>query len=420
MAEVLVHPWLDNVTPGITYVPAPSVAELAKPRASARHIDRDLFQSLCVIWGRHADYDQIKADLLSPAGDGTLAKAFYFLLQKHRQRTMEEHGILMDDILKSPGKVVIKQYSTPKYRKGESEIIPRPEFLFPASSTISESGTASSSTPARPPITIPTIPAIERPVSREHPPSPAGPRPQRPRPTSSPVGDNPLLSHQDGRLRMHSGPKGSFKESSPTPARPSQLSEMLATLPHQTQSLSGHRYPGYTGTSRPPPARPPRSAYRQRTGTAENIHAPVPVPALQPKILPMITAPKVADAELQKTIDHYASVVNEQAQSWNTAQNQLNAAVAAADSVASHDSHVRGRSSRSTAQSEAAPARDSHTQDDKENVENAGQHGQTQGGLGFGSSVPMAHAPMSKEMSNLLALTSPEKKDKKHRRKQFR
>ena len=112
MADILVHPWLDGATPGITYVPAPPVSELAKPLQSARHIDRDLFQSLCVIWGRHADYDHIKADLLSPAGEGTLAKAFYFLLQKHRERTMEEHGILMDDILKSPGKVVVKQYSS--------------------------------------------------------------------------------------------------------------------------------------------------------------------------------------------------------------------------------------------------------------------------------------------------------------------
>ena len=82
MAEILAHPWLEGSTPGITYVPSPSVSELAQPLPSALHIDRDLFESLCVIWGRHADVDCIQADLLSLAGQGTLAKAFHFLLQK--------------------------------------------------------------------------------------------------------------------------------------------------------------------------------------------------------------------------------------------------------------------------------------------------------------------------------------------------
>ena len=116
MTDILAHPWLEGITPGITYVSAPPVSELAKPLPSALHIDRDLFESLCIIWGRHADVDSIQTDLLSPAGQGTLAKAFYFLLQKHREMTMQEHGILMDieEVLNAQGKVVTKQYAAPR------------------------------------------------------------------------------------------------------------------------------------------------------------------------------------------------------------------------------------------------------------------------------------------------------------------
>jgi serine/threonine protein kinase len=74
--EILAHAWLQNVTPGIIYIPAPPVSELARPLKSAAHIDRDLFESLRIIWGRHADPDSLTADLLSPAGEGTLAKVF--------------------------------------------------------------------------------------------------------------------------------------------------------------------------------------------------------------------------------------------------------------------------------------------------------------------------------------------------------
>jgi hypothetical protein len=82
--------------PRVFYVPAPSVEELARPVQSQAHIDRDIFESLCVIWGRHADPNSIKDDLLSPPGQGTLAKAFYFLLQKHKEKALAEHGIVMD------------------------------------------------------------------------------------------------------------------------------------------------------------------------------------------------------------------------------------------------------------------------------------------------------------------------------------
>ena len=186
MPEILAHPWLEGPTPGITYVPAPSVSELAQPLPSALHIDRDLFQSICVIWGRHADPDTIKADLLSPEGDCTLAKAFYFLLQKHRERAMEEHGISVDDVLKSPGKVVIKQYSAPKsrIRVARSEISTKTDMLpMRANRVVS---TVPSRTPSpNPPVQLAIKPVSDRTVGRESLPAPIGSR-ARSRPTSSP------------------------------------------------------------------------------------------------------------------------------------------------------------------------------------------------------------------------------------------
>ncbi|KAI0332802.1 Pkinase-domain-containing protein [Cubamyces sp. BRFM 1775] len=188
MSEILAHPWLEGITPGITYVLAPSVSELAQPLPSALHIDRDIFESLCVIWGRHADQDGIRADLLSPAGHSTLAKAFYFLLQKHREKTMEEHGILMDidEVLNTQGKVILKQYAAPLSKPGNRqslEVAPAAVAAPPPQRLRSDrpAPPPPSRTPSPQPLTINTS-VPERAPSRPHPPSPVGPRPQRPKP----------------------------------------------------------------------------------------------------------------------------------------------------------------------------------------------------------------------------------------------
>lgn len=342
---------------------------------------------------------------------------------------MEEHGILMDDILKSPGKVVVKQYLAPKYRKGESEIVKVSKPLFPTASTMSEDGSALRPlAPIRPVLQIPGMPVLERTSSREHPPSPVGPRPQRPRPTSSPVGDgyDSVLSPsthqytQDARQRMRSGTRsGPSKEGSSGASRRAQHSEP--------------RYPRYPGTSRPPSVLPPvtSSQTAQSSVVPGFIHAPIPVPGLEPKILPMITAPKVANVELQKAIDQYANMVNEQAHNWNSAQNQhvsgqsvLGAAHVGSEATTTHDNpareRVRGpRLSTQTGSSATRPdsvARYDVMKADKENVQQHA-HKANHGGLGFGTSVPMSNAPMNKEMTNLLMLAGPEKKDKRYRRK---
>ncbi|KAI1788670.1 Pkinase-domain-containing protein [Ganoderma leucocontextum] len=200
MTDVLVHPWLEGNTPGITYVPAPPISELARPLPSALHIDRDLFESLCIIWGRHADVDSIQTDLLSPPGQGTLAKAFYFLLQKHREMTMEEHGILMDieEVLNTQGKIITKHYAAPRSKPTgrrslelalSAPTIPVPKYLrpdrpAPAPPTRTPSPSAAAA--------VVSVSDAERPASRSRPSSPLGPRPPKSRlPIGRASGANP-------------------------------------------------------------------------------------------------------------------------------------------------------------------------------------------------------------------------------------
>ncbi|KAK7034547.1 serine/threonine-protein kinase gin4 [Paramarasmius palmivorus] len=101
--EILRHPWLlkclvkhssqggTSIPPSMPATPPlpPSPSTLGRPISSASLIDPDLFASLRVIWGRHADVDgsNIKRDLLAPEGEGVYAKAFYFLLGKFKEET---------------------------------------------------------------------------------------------------------------------------------------------------------------------------------------------------------------------------------------------------------------------------------------------------------------------------------------------
>ncbi|KAG0696588.1 kinase-like domain-containing protein [Suillus ampliporus] len=186
---IMAHPWFNKPTPGIVYVPAPSVVELALPLPSAARIDPDLLQSLRVIWGKHGDTEIIKADLLSPAGEGTLAKAFYFLLQHYREQTLKDHGIILDVGASpvSPGmKVITKQYmSPPPKRSADAD----------ATSTYSLRLQSSRDAPPPPSRTPSPPPGLVHPssngTSRARPPSPIGPRLPRVRPMSSPVREAP-------------------------------------------------------------------------------------------------------------------------------------------------------------------------------------------------------------------------------------
>ena len=178
--EIMAHPWFNKSTPGIVYVPAPCVDELALPLASRSDIDPDLLASLHIIWGKHADIQKIKADLLSPAGKGTLAKAFYFLLQQYREQTLKDDGIILDldDIPLSPGvKIVTKQYRSPSSKKGiEADVMVGNAYL--------QSSRAPPLRPPRTPSPRPLRLALPS-TSCTRPASPVGPRPHRVRPVSS-------------------------------------------------------------------------------------------------------------------------------------------------------------------------------------------------------------------------------------------
>lgn len=117
--QILSHPWLMSqpailfsASDGNTYTilppplpPSPSV--LARPVASSGMIDWELFSSLRIIWGRHADAngDCIRRDLCSPAGQGVYAKAFYFLLDRYRDESSRIREVDAEFDLIAPAKL---------------------------------------------------------------------------------------------------------------------------------------------------------------------------------------------------------------------------------------------------------------------------------------------------------------------------
>lgn len=359
MTEILEHPWMKTDTPRVFYVPAPSVEELARPVQSKAHIDRDIFESLCVIWGRHADPNYIKDDLLSPPGQGTLAKAFYFLLQKHKEKALSDHGIVMDVDEETAGdRVVHKHYLAPH---------PREYWKIDLDTS---SATPRATVHDRRPLTL-DVPMTEASQSRIRTPSPAGPRAQRPRPTSSPSSpdktprpivtrassvtsagtDHPPLRGRKlavGRrtsiqavpgttvtsprilpmLRASTEPTPDVYIPPPMVRTSQQVYGIRRTMAQGTKSTSS-RGPIVTRAMTAPErsrsveptlpsnsnaSTPTQETYLTSPATNKTasslIHAPTPVNSLPLAILPMISAPRVASAEIQKTIDDIADRMN--------------------------------------------------------------------------------------------------------------
>jgi len=359
MGEILEHPWMKTDTPRVFYVPAPSVEELARPVQSKAHIDRDIFESLCVIWGRHADPNSIKDDLLSPPGQGTLAKAFYFLLQKHKEKALSDHGIVMDVAEETvKDKVVHKHYLAPR---------PRESWKLDLDAALA---TPRAAVRDRRLLTL-DVPLTETsPQSHIRTPSPVGPRAQKPRPTSSPPspnktprpvvtrassvtsagGDHPPLRGRKlaqvsrrtsvqpvtrtrvtspgvlPMLRASTEPTQDIYAPPPMVRTSQQTYGIRRTIAQGTKSTSS-RVPIVTRAMTAPersqsaePTLPPSSntptqeTYLTLTtanATASSlIHAPAPVPSIPLAILPMISAPRVASAEIQKTIDDIADRMN--------------------------------------------------------------------------------------------------------------
>ena len=348
-------------TPRVFHVPAPSVEELARPVQSQAHIDRDIFESLCVIWGRHAYPSIIKDDLLSPPGQGTLAKAFYFLLQKHKEKVLSDHGIVMDIDEDTVGdKIVNKHYLSPRAK--ESWKIDLDTSLATPRAPVNDRR-----------ILLLDIPLLETsPQSRIRTPSPVGPRAQRPRPSSTPPSPNktprPVVTRassvtSDGRdhpplrerrlaqvsrrtsmragagttitspgaqpmLRAFTKPAQDIYSPPPMVRTSQQMYGVRRTTAQGTKSTSS-RVPSVTRTvtaperSRtveptlpptPDTATPTQESYlipgTANTTTSSAIQVPVPTRPTPPAMLPMISAPRVASAEVQKTIDDIADRMN--------------------------------------------------------------------------------------------------------------
>lgn len=361
MAEILQHPWMQADTPRVFYVPAPSVEELARPVHSRAHIDRDIFESLCIIWGRHADPNSIKDDLLGPPGQGTLAKAFYFLLQKHKEKVLTDHGIVVDVEEDTVGdKIVNKHYMSPRAKESWKIDLDTP--LATPRAAVNDRR-----------LLLLDIPLMETsPQSRIRTPSPVGPRAQKPRPSSTPPSPNktprPVVTRassvtSDGRdhppLRERKlaqvGRRSSMRTGARTTTSPPGVQPMLraSTEPTQdiyspppmvrtSQQMYGVRRTMAQGTksatSRVPivtrtitaPERsqiilptlapsPDAATPTQETHLNLNasnaaalsaIHAPTTDRPVSLTMLPMISAPRVASAEIQKTIDDIADRMN--------------------------------------------------------------------------------------------------------------
>jgi len=335
--------------PRVFYVPAPSVEELARPVQSQAHIDRDIFESLCVIWGRHADPNNIKDDLLSPPGQGTLAKAFYFLLQKHKEKALSEHGIVMDaDEGTVRDKVVRKHYLAPR---------PRESWRIDLDTSLATPRAATNNRQAL----MLDVPITETsPQSRIRTPSPIGPRAQKPRPSSNPPSPNktprPTVTRassvtSDGRdhppLRERRLAQLARRTSARTPmsrvsveptsdiykpppmARTSQQVYGVRRVMAQGTKSTSSRVPivtramtaperSQTVESTPPStshtSTPTQEAYfapTPATAMASSvIHAPTPDHSIPLAMLPMISAPRVTSAEIQRTIDDIADRMN--------------------------------------------------------------------------------------------------------------
>ncbi|KIM86797.1 hypothetical protein PILCRDRAFT_86432 [Piloderma croceum F 1598] len=305
--EILSHPWLRASTPGIIYVPAPPVAELARPLRSAAYIDRDLFESLVVIWGRNADREEIKADLLSPPGSGILAKAFYFLLHIYREQTLKDNGIVDDDNYGIDGKIITKQYTAPPTRSSNqlgvknASLRVRSSREAPAPPSRSPSPRVSAVLPQH----VAAVPSSSRPTS------PAGPRQPKQRPISSPIPTYALpktIGLGPGRLgpdrpsvtRRSSAVPTAIPNLGPRPLflqgrDPTVFQPMQYESPPKTSIV---RFPVITPRHSAVPALSPQTAPAPTSTTS--FHEP----------MPMLRAPRTANAEFQRTIDDITDKVN--------------------------------------------------------------------------------------------------------------
>lgn len=307
------HPWLRNVTPGIVYIPAPPVAELARPLRSVAHINSDLLESLLVIWGRNADREDVKAALLSPPGSGTLAKAFYFLLHLYREQTLYDNGILDDDHYGVDGKIITKQYTAPPSR-------PPSQLGVDSASPHIRSDRDVPVPPSCPP--SPNLPSlskvaplsvVEKP-SRSRPISPSGPRLPKLRPVSSPVPSYTQprnVRTAPASLVVLDRPSTSRRSSAmpATSLHPIPRSPILQTRDQMVFQPMQYDSPPQTSNMRFPVISPRHSTQPTASHGVARTQVPISTTSLN-EPMPLLRAPRTANVELQRAVDDITDRVN--------------------------------------------------------------------------------------------------------------
>jgi hypothetical protein len=267
---------------------------LARPIQSTAHVDTDVFEYLCVIWGRYADPNTITAELLSPAGSGTLTKAFYFLLLQHRSRTLEERGIFMDIDEPSMSSVRGEKFVTRLYMAPLSKK-PRP---LSADNTPARTSGFAFLPPHMSDDRMATAPPAYQPswaqaqARRTRPSSPAGPRGHRPRPISSPP---PAHTHAHATFAM------------PNTTRPNNPSSPS----HARTFYGGSRSPpaaSYAEQLNPFVGSIQAHSHEHTTGFVVPLGPIAPSPLSG--TLPPVSAPRISNATFQRTIDDIAGRMN--------------------------------------------------------------------------------------------------------------
>ncbi|KDR80154.1 hypothetical protein GALMADRAFT_277414 [Galerina marginata CBS 339.88] len=349
--------------------PSPSI--LARPIASPEMIDSELFSSLRIIWGRHTDAqgESIKRDLCAPAGQGVHAKAFYFLLGKYREESYRNRS---DDVEYDSQRTLacstidlgtlkfnlgweLDQSNSSGLRKYE---VPKTHRIFSTPQGSSASTTSSTTTPPPYP-SLSTAPpgATSRKrtftdgsiSAKDRPESPVGPR-------------NPLKSQADawsGHLQAQQGgssepavahnsrPKSSLGtgRSGPRPPPARRGHTYSSTSEGQTNDAAGATAIGFSQHLQQLQARAASSSYQRPKSSIgppspfsdaekramfnlSSFTATAVEPSRQPlspitspnssimlgsgeNNLPLLTAPKVENAQLQRTMDDITQKVND-------------------------------------------------------------------------------------------------------------
>ena len=253
-----------------------------------------MFEYLCVIWGHYGDPATITTELLSPAGFGTLTKAFYFLLMQHRSKALEERGIFMDidehTMLNARGeKFVTRLYMAPLSKK------PRP---LSADNTPSRTSGFAFLPPHMSDDRMTIAPPAYQPswaqaqARRTRPTSPAGPRGHRPRPISSPA---PAHTHSHATF---AAPNISYPNNPSVPSHPRAF-------------YGGPRSPPAVAlTEQPNPFI--ASAQAQSPDHTTGFMVPLGTIVSSPLsgTLPPVSAPRISNAAFQRTIDDIAGRMN--------------------------------------------------------------------------------------------------------------